>query len=854
MKKLTCALLICFPVVALAAERASSKLSDWTIFITNDSCSDYTWGFDEKQTRQAFADVIRAHLDEMRRTDGERPENRDRYNLSITQEGTVFLEYYPERKQEFLQRLHEGRISVQPFLNNNLWGLQSLESEIRALYGARRLEQQWGISIRTAEHIEEPAMPWGAASILAASGFRWLVVPYLDYDSQFSKLTNPPFFFWEGPDGARIRVLMDVWSSEKASYAQGRYLLQKPQRITEEWLPHYQQPAAHYPLQIVLASGTHSDNGPGSPALAHGFADSIIQYNNQNGVHPKLVNATIPQFLDQVDAAESRQHFLSPVRGDFGQSWDAWPVSLAKTAATMRAGEKSFLATETLLAAASRADPGIRESTRAAHDKAEWDFAMLADHAWNGKDAANRTVNADLRRNWSEELERISAELQKKAWAALGVSETESAVSLFNSLGAPRADLVRVEVPSGVNSVAGIATQASDEDGHRFLYFVSPEMAGFGLRSLKLGAGIGPGDGRLQASKFQLESPAYKLQIDPVTGGIASLIQKSSGSELIVRGPSRQLGETIFFNGQEHRLEHVSSEVVAEGPVFARLKVSGVAEGISVISYVTIYAALDRVDLDIRVHKPVTTDQQRLTQSFPVVRKGATERIETTGAVVRPFPQPEGDLLPGADPARFAVQGFVDVSGPGGPGVTVAPLDAYLLRQDLGPLTFEALGNDQNYQEVTQNQNGNTDFRFRYSLRAHGSDYSGEQAFRWSREVATPILAVLGALPPEAIKSSVKVDPSRAIVTALKIADGAGDILRVWETAGRTGPLVIDVPGYKQATSTDLLERDLKAIPIVQGRITVPLHANGFAAVRLISAPVSSASSKERSAPGQPFQ
>ena len=40
------------------------------IIIANDTCPDVTWGFTEAQTRQAFADLIAAHLDEMTRTGG----------------------------------------------------------------------------------------------------------------------------------------------------------------------------------------------------------------------------------------------------------------------------------------------------------------------------------------------------------------------------------------------------------------------------------------------------------------------------------------------------------------------------------------------------------------------------------------------------------------------------------------------------------------------------------------------------------------------------------------------------------------------------------------------------------------
>jgi hypothetical protein len=809
---------------------------DWTIYITNDACSDYTWGWDEEQTRKAYADVIASHLDEMNLTDKEKPENRDHYNLSITQEGLVFLERYPDRKEEFLRRVHEGRISVGAFLNNNLWGFQSVESELRDLYPARRMEEQWGISIRTAQHIEEPALPWGAATILSASGFKWLIIPFLDYDSTFSKLENPPFFVWKGADGSQIRVLMDKWASETLAYEQGGRLLKKPELIEDQWLPHYQQAGQAYPLRVILASGTHNDNGPASSKLTPGFAQGIIDYNARPGQHAKLINGTLPEFVAEVDKVEDQLHFMPTLSGDFGQSWDVWPVTLADVAMRMRTGERSFLAAEALLAVAARANPSIAETTRETHRSAEWNLAMLADHAWNGASDANRKVNADLRQHWGESLIKLDDELQQQGWTAAGLVPGTTAVTLFNSLSVERADLVSLTVPAGVGAVRGHDSQIVEDQGQRTLYFVSPKMPGFAFSTLKLAAKSSPdsGRGKLRAASLELESPFYRLRIDPQTGGIASLIQKSTNTELRVPG-DRTIGQSVFFDGKEHPLTDVHTEVVAQGPVLARLKVSGTTEGIAVTTLVTVYAELDRVDLDIAIHKPVTLQEQRLTQFFPVARDGAVERMETTGAVERPYLQPVGDLLPGANPKQFAVQNFVDVSSPDGGGVTIAPIDAFVLRQDLGPVTFEAIGNDQNYKEATHDQHAATDFRLRYSLRAHRSGYDGAEAFPWSRAVATPLLARLGTVPAATLaQPSVKVDSARAIATTLKTADGAGNLLRLWEVAGKEGPLAIAVPGYSRAVHTDLLERDLEPLAIENGKIEIPLAANGFAAVRLI--------------------
>ena len=131
----------------------------WTIYIANDNCPDYTWGFIEEQTRQAFADIVRAHLDEMNRTDTEQPENQNRYNMAVMQETLCFVERYPDRKEELIRRIKDWCVFVSPYLCNSLWASQSAEGMIRTFYPFRRLEREWGIATDAAHHIEMPLLP-----------------------------------------------------------------------------------------------------------------------------------------------------------------------------------------------------------------------------------------------------------------------------------------------------------------------------------------------------------------------------------------------------------------------------------------------------------------------------------------------------------------------------------------------------------------------------------------------------------------------------------------------------------------------------------------------------------------------
>ncbi|HSD29113.1 MAG TPA: hypothetical protein VLL75_17565 [Vicinamibacteria bacterium] len=829
--------------IALALLRpalAAPAPPPWTIHVVNDTCADYTWGFDERQTRRDMAELVRAHLDAMRRTDGEPESSRDRYTMAVTNEALAFLESYPGRRDELVRRLREGRVTLSPFLGNSLWGGQSEEAFLRALYPARRLEREWGVPIDVAHHTELPSLPWGAATLLAGAGVRWLAVPYLDYDTEWSGLDVPPLFVLEGPDGGRVRVVLDAWASRRHNYVQGRALLEDPNRIAADWLPRFEALGTAYPFRDVLALGTHGDLGPQSADEVERFAAAVRAWNAREDAPARLVNATLAGFCRAIDAACARDAVLPAVRGDFGHSWEAWPVSLSALAATARQGEREFLAAEALAVLAGGHE--LAASTREARERAEWSWAMLGDHAWNGTDDANRRENSSLRGRWADALIDAARDLGARAWEAAGLVDRSDAVTLFNPSSFGRQDVVRLAVPP----TGRPRRQALDAEGHPLpsqyvleeddqpvLYFTPPVLAPWATATLGLAAGGPPPPTPLRATATSLEGPFYRLTVDPRTGGLASLVHRPTGREIVVAGP-RTVGQTVYFDGREAPVTDFRSDVETVGPVLARLHVTYSTGPARTDVFVTLYAAVDRVDFDYRVVKKPSTLEERLVHLFPVVPPGAALRLDTTGAVIRPRLAPEGDLVKGANTRRFSIQYFVDASSAGG-GVTVAPRDTFLLRADLDPLSFEALGNDQNFKEVSRDQGGATDFRFRYALRAHTGDYDGTDAFAWSRSAATPIEARRGRIS-RAPAAGPSVDPARAMATALKPADdpsSRGVVLRIRETAGRAGPLSIGVARWHRAVRLDLLEREQAELPIVDGTLRLDLPAHGFAAVRL---------------------
>jgi hypothetical protein len=312
-----------------------------------------------------------------------------------------------------------------------------------------------------------------------------------------------------------------------------------------------------------------------------------------------LVNGTLAQFCAEVDAVEAASPFLPKLSGSFGQSWETWPVSQARTVAALRENERAFLAAESLVALASQIKPELGAQTRGDREKAEWCWAMLSDHAWNGTDLKNKRHNAELRRNWVGGLAQISQRLNGLAWKELGLEADRRYVTVFNPLSFARDILVECAVPVEVTGVKGRSSQVRSEGAQRSLVFVAAEVPAFGFReyAFETKARRATSAPLFSGTATTLESPFYRLRVDPANGGLASLVHKASGQELLASG--RSLCQTVFHDGQERLLSDIQCQTQF-GAVCGELRVTNV---------ITLYVALDRVDFDVRLEKPATTNE-----------------------------------------------------------------------------------------------------------------------------------------------------------------------------------------------------------------------------------------------------
>ena len=299
------------------------------------------------------------------------------------------------------------------------------------------------------------------------------------------------------------------------------------------------------------------------------------------------------------------------------------------------------------------------------------------------------------------------------------------------------------------------------------------------------------------------------------------------------------LNQCLFVSdGVEHTPGRAEVALGSCGPVLAQMVIHADLKNTHLISTVTLYADLDRVDICNELHKAPTTEKQELDFVFPFHVPGRRYHVESPGAII----DPDSDYRPGSGRAFTAMRHFVDIANDEY-GVTFSSLDSGLvefghrttaedpLETDRANSTLfaVALENCVDWHEAVRDQAGHSDFVFRYALRGHWGGLDATSAVQFGWEGNNDLEAVLlpgdqdGALPA-ASHSFVQVSPPNVVLTTVKVAEEKGLIARLWEVAGQESEAAISVAGMGSlvaAHRTDPLERDDTPVPVHAQRASV---------------------------------
>ncbi|HWQ93559.1 MAG TPA: hypothetical protein VN673_17985 [Clostridia bacterium] len=729
----------------------------------------------------------------------------------------------PARRGRIAQAVRDGAITFHALPYTTHTETQDLEDLVRGLGYATSLAKHYGKALPIgAKMTDVPSHSWVMPTLLNHAGAKFLQIGCNDA-SAFAHV--PPLFWWEGPDGSRVLC----------QYTRGYGSGLMPPR---DW------PSRHYLAMIM----TGDNNGPPSPE----DVERLRQEASRRLPGVTIHFATLDDFAKAV-LAENPE--LKVIRADMPDTWiHGWlsmPVE-AKMARNSRPLAPAVDVLQTQLATWGIATPALAPALAEIYEQsglysehtfgpwgpkngpwesgiprrnlygAEWKAAYAGgayrkyEQGFDDKRAFAHRAKELVDREFSDRLDLL----------AKSVKAEGERIVVYNALPWQRSGVVEVPAQSG-----------------NFLYAEDVPANGYKTYPAKA---LKPAALQEVTSSPALNSRFYKVVFDLRRGGIASLVDKRTGRELIDQTSPYALGQFLherfdyqhmldFFLAYNRvptpgqpawdcfvkqdfptnlpyaaltpttwRLLHQRTPT-ADVAILTASDTLGLAKGFTLIF------TLDR-------HQPFLDVEWRVTDKTP-------DPIPEGGWLCFPFAvdQPEfllgrlggpmnpaKDSVTGANRHYFCLNTGLTITGQDGAGIGLCPLDSPCVSLDQPGLwkhssdflpkrssVFVNLYNNEWNTNFPEWQNGSWSSRVRLWLTGRKSDLASSLVVP-SWEARLPLQAVAANGPPGKLPKSqagLKLSRPGILVTAFgQNPDGAGTLLRLWEQAGQSGEVTVRLP------------------------------------------------------------
>ena len=807
-------------------------------------------------------------------------------NFRFSTDGEWNLEQYlqsrtPEEQQRIIAAIRGGTIDIPAQSSNLLTGFPTAETLIRSLYPSADFSRTHGTPFNYANITDVPSYSWSYASVLAAAG-----IPYLLAGSNNDRapvlmlghLNEHSPFYWEGPDGGRVLF----WYSRH--YMQMQFLFGLPPLIEtgEEVLPLFLQMYEHpgYQASAAIIFGTQVENTDLFPQQAE-LADAW----NGKFAYPRIEYSGFHDALAKI--ADQFGNDIPTVRGDGGPYWEDGIGSDALYAAIERENESRAPSAEKLATISSLVNP--RLAANRDELASMWGNMVLMDeHTWTSwnsvsdpdSDEAREQLRVKDSRATTAAAERDDVLRGSMASLADSMAAGVNSVIVFNPLSWKRSGEVTIDLDRGYE-IADRATGKAvpyfvTHEGPNFqrVEFTAEDVPGAGYKVYALRESKAPAPKPETSTNTTLESPYYRVELDPETGAIRSIFDKQLQRELVDTKSAWRFGQCLYVTGGDEEPNSILQyRAISPKP---KLDVHGAGEGRLVAVERTPYGWVAKLEsstvnvphiaTEIRLFdhekkiefvedldKREELKKEALYFAFPFAMSHPRFQYEIQNGVVNPAK----DMYPGAGREWFSVQHWASVEQDGMAG-TVMPLDTPLMTLgDINRGEWPTEFGDRpgaifayamnNYWHTNYRAAQGGAFRFRFVVTsAAQTDAAALSRMGW--EEATP-------LEEDQIRSQDKAldmarpldgnegqfleidDPNLLFDTWKPAEDGNGTILRLIDLGGTERTVTVKTPlvALNEVFATDAVERNGKALAVEGGNaFRVEVRPHGIVTVRLV--------------------
>lgn len=789
--------------------------------------------------------------------------------------------YSPSEQQRIITAIQKKKIYIPANYANLLTGFPTVETLIRSLYFSANFSREHGTPFNYASITDVPSYSWSYASILAAADIHYLVSGSNNYRAPVllqGRLNENSPLWWEGPDGQKVLF----WYSR--IYLQMQMLFGLPPVLSagHDTLPLFLQQYEHpsYHADAVILYGTQVENTDLFPQQAElvnqwnsAYAYPRLQYS---GFHDALKNIG-QQFGDNVPT----------ISGDGGPYWEDGIASDAYYTAIERQNESRGPSAEKLSTLTSLVNPHLAADKKAL-DRMWTNMVLMDEHTLDSYNSVANPTSMEavdqlaVKDAYAENAQAQADFITRNSMASLtnSISAGRGSVIVFNTLNWKRYGMVALDIDRGdqiVDESSGQVVPVEVLGGDRdfeHVRFMAQDVPPVGYKVFRMQFAKKPAAPTAITQTTTLESPFYRVELDPVTGGVRSIYDKQLHRELVNQKSPYRFGQYLYVTGGDKAPNRLLqySHVYPKAQLDIQPASAGHLIGVTRTPYgwvarmesqdtntskidseIQLFDREKKIEFIEDVNKKKVYTKEAVYFAFPFAMNHPQFQYEIQTGVV----DPAKDMYPGAGHEWFSVQHWVSVQQDGVAG-TVMPLDVPLVtlgdinRGDWPKQFGNRPGNIfsyvmNNYWDTNYSAGQGGHFRFRYVVTsAQSTDETALSRLGWEEmtplekdEVTSQDKALNTARALDGKQNSfLQVNDANLLLDTWKPAeDGKGTILRFLDLGDTTRTVTVQTPllQLEQAWQADAVERNQKPLSLLGSTgFEFTIHPHEIVTVRIV--------------------
>lgn len=761
----------------------------------------------------------------------------------------------PTEKSELLEAIRKGYIHLDAGYINDNTSVTADEEFPRYFGDAKSLEKLTGVPVKTIVQTDVPGMTWGIVPMAAQFGIQYVFADFNGSDriGLADKLNFKPFW-WIGQDGISKVLFLQPGDYTPGARAKGyKYwplmagqkdpgkLLQivKTDHPRENFIDDYLwsklkelEGDNDYPYDLFPMTWAMADNTP----IDADLPDAVKSWNEEYAFPHLIISGS----TDIMSAFEKKYGAIIPsYRGDFTEYWTDGLGSAAKETAMNRKSKERLIQADMLWSMLHRGE----KAPRTALNEAWRNVLMGSEHTWcymNPNQADMQNEIWKVKQNFFRSAEDSSIQLLSQALKPLS-TETSNTIAVFNTLGWQRSGLITLsaEQSKGISSVMDENNKIvlSQRLSTGELVFMAADIPALGAKNYSLSTKTVAGSKAKMANGNTLENGLFKVLIDPVTGDITSIKDKT-GNDFVSKDDASKVNSFRYLPGSgkpaasgpqyaasnDASTSSLSKDTIkASGPTMvktvikengtlvASILITSKAEGCNALTReVRVIADKPEIEINNLVDKIATTQKEGIHFGFAFDIPDGRTKMDIPWGVV----EMEADQLPAANRNWMAFQRWLDISNED-KGVTWCSLDAPIFES--GNMTANIIGGAFHSPQWIQhlplsstiyswalNNHWHTNFplfqegklTFRYRILPHQHAYDAVKANRFGLEQSQPLIATPVREKVD-IKPLVKINNDKIFMSIVKTsADGNAMIIRLRSLSEKPENVSLTFPSF----------------------------------------------------------